>query len=249
MKITVANTTGIFHRTAAARIVAQMCSNPRSVIGLSTGRTTGKIHEAVCRMHDEAAFDVSDITIFGLDEVTGVDREYFGACYKMLLTEVVEPLGISRDNYLMLPTQSDDFAAECRKFTDEIARRGGIDLLILGLGENGHLGFNQPGTPLGSGAKTDRMDERLDARIRRETNTPDDVALGGVTLGIRDIMHARRIIMVANGKNKTAMVKAMLEGPVSPDCPASVLQLHPNCEFIFDKDAAAAINIDQLQKI
>ena len=248
MKITIAANEQQFDTTAARRIVDMMCAKPRAVIGLSTGRTTGNIHRAVCEIHDTLNFDTDNVTIFGLDEVTGVDREYAGACYKMLLTEIVEGLGVKEENFLMLPTRSDDFEADCDHFKAEIEKRGGIDLLILGLGENGHLGFNQPGTPLNSTAWTSKMDERLEERIRRETATPDDVPLGGVTLGIRDIMHACRIILVAKGENKTEIVRQMLCGPVTSDVPASVLQLHPDCEFLLDAKAAALIDVNQLRK-
>ncbi|MDE6225747.1 MAG: 6-phosphogluconolactonase, partial [Muribaculaceae bacterium] len=92
------------------------------------------------------------------------------------------------------------------------------------------------------------MDSRLEERIRRETATPDNVPLGGVTLGIRDIMHARRIILVANGDNKADIVKEMLCGPITTDVPASILQLHPDCEFIFDSKAASKIDVNKLRK-
>lgn len=247
MKITVAKNEKVFDTIAASRIAGTICANPYSVIGLSTGRTTGNIHREVCRMHAEADFDVSQVTFFGLDEVTGVDREYFGACYAMLRDEICGPLGIGEDNFLMLPTISDDFDAACKAFTSELARRGGIDLLMLGLGENGHLGFNQPGSPFGGTAWHTVMDTRLEARIRRETRLGPDAPLGGVTLGIRDIMHARRIVLVAKGDNKREIVKAMLEGPVCSDVPASILQLHPDCEFLLDAAAAADINIKSLR--
>lgn len=247
MKITVTNDESVFDCTAASRIVNQICAKPSSVIGLSTGRTTGNIHRLVCKMHEEADFDVTDVTFFGLDEVTNVDREYSGACYKMLCTEIIESLGVDEDHFLMLPTKSDDFERECREFRSELSRRGGIDLLILGLGENGHLGFNQPGSPLNGTAWVASMDERLEERIRRETGTPAETDLGGVTLGIRDIMHARRIVLVAKGENKREIVKRMLTGEISSECPASVLQLHPDCEFLLDAAAAADINVCTLR--
>lgn len=243
MKITIATDEGAFDRTAASRIVNQICNKPTSVIGLSTGRTTGNIHRLVCRLHSEADFDVTGVTFFGLDEVTNVPREYSGACYTMLRTEIIDDLGIDDDHFLMLPTRSDGFEKECREFCKELNRRGGIDLLILGLGENGHLGFNQPGTPLNGTAAVASMDERLEKRIRQETGTPAGIPLGGVTLGLRDIMHARRIVLVAKGENKRAIVKQMLTGPISSDCPASILQLHPDCEFLLDKLAAADIDV------
>lgn len=248
MRITIANDEKAFDLAAASRIVDQICSKPASVIGLSTGRTTGNIHRLVCKIHTEVDFVVGNVTFFGLDEVTNVPRDYAGACYTMLRKEIIDGLGIDDNHFLMLPTKSDDFGRDCRAFRDELNRRGGIDLLILGLGENGHLGFNQPGSPLNGVASTAYMDERLEKRIRMETTTPDDIPLGGVTLGLRDIMHSRHIVLVAKGSNKREAVKRMLEGPIDRECPASVLQLHPDCEFLLDKAAAADIDVDNLRK-
>lgn len=171
-----------------------------------------------------------------------VPREYAGACYTMLKTEIIDALGIKDENFLMLPTVSDDFGKACRAFQEEIAKRGGIDLLILGLGENGHLGFNQPHSPLGGDAWVTKMNPELEERIRRETHTPPEKELGGVTLGIKNIMQARRIVLVAKGSNKAEAVKQMLEGPVTSDVPASVLQLHPDCEFLLDVASAAKLS-------
>lgn len=230
-----------FDEAAARRIVEQIKTKPDSVIGLSTGRTTGNMHRAVARMWREEHFDVSRTTFFGLDEVTGVKREYSGACYTMLRTELIDALGTDDEHFLMLPTASDDFPTACRHFTDELARRGGIDLLMLGLGENGHLGFNQPGTPFESRAWTTRMNIELEQRIRRETQTPPEKPLGGVTLGLADIREARHIVLVAKGRNKADVVRQMLCGPVTPQLPASMLQRHPRCEFLLDRAAAMLI--------
>lgn len=247
MKITVADTESLFDHAAAWRIVDSICADPSTVIGLSTGRTTYNMHRLVADLYHRLKFDTSQVTFFGLDEVTGVDREYAGACYTMLKTEIIDDLDIPQSNFLMLPTRSHDFEADCAQFTAEIKRRGGIDLLILGLGENGHLGFNQPGSALNCTAGTSLMDSRLEERIRRETNTPAGQHLGGVTLGLRDIMHAHRIVLVAKGTAKAAIVHDMLCGPVSSTVPASVLQLHPNCEFLLDSEAAALIDVDNLK--
>ena len=150
MKITIAKSEKEFDCIAAWRIIGEILNKPESVIGLSTGRTTGNLHRLVGEIYSRYPFDVSSVTFFGLDEVTNVPREYAGACYTMLKTELIDTLGIQEDNFLMLPTVSDDFDKACKLFQQEIESRGGIDLLILGLGENGHLGFNQPGSPLGS---------------------------------------------------------------------------------------------------
>ena len=243
MKITIANTEQEFDCTAAWRVIGQMLEHPASVIGLSTGRTTGNMHRLIAEIHERYPFPVGEITFFGLDEVIGVSRHYSGACYTMLKTELIDALGVDEEHFLMLPTVSDNFEEACRHFRHELNKRGGIDLLILGLGENGHLGFNQPGSPLEGRAWVTSMNVELEERIRKETNTPPEKKLGGATLGIKDIMQARKIVLVAKGKNKANIVKQMLEGPVSNEVPASVLQLHPNCEFLFDDKAAAELSI------
>ena len=171
MKITITKNEKEFDCTAAWRIIGQMLNEPESVIGLSTGRTTGNLHRLVGEIYTKYPFKVDTVTFFGLDEVTNVPREYAGACYTMLKTELMDTLGIKEENFLMLPTISGDFEQSCRDFQQEIANRGGIDLLILGLGENGHLGFNQPESPFGGEAWVTRMNVELEERIRRETGT------------------------------------------------------------------------------
>lgn len=239
MNIIKAKTLNDFYSIAAWKIAAQIIQKPDSVIGLATGRTTGSIHKALAAIFDAHPFDTSRVTFFGMDEITGVDREYFGSCYYMLLHEVVLPLHVPMENYIMPPTRSDDFAREGENFIRAIRDRGPVDLQVLGIGENGHIGFNQPGTPFNSTVFLGRMEETLETRIRRESNTPDDVDLGGLTIGIQDAMHSRRILLVANGSNKTAIIKRAVEGPVTIDCPASILQLHPFCDVVVDPEAAA----------
>ena len=242
MKITIAKSEKEFDCIAAWQIIGEILNKPEAVIGLSTGRTTGNLHRMVGEIYSCYPFNTSAVTFFGLDEVVNVPREYAGACYTMLKTEIIDALGIKDENFLMLPTVSDDFGKACRAFQEEIAKRGGIDLLILGLGENGHLGFNQPHSPLGGDAWVTKMNPELEERIRRETHTPPEKELGGVTLGIKNIMQAHRIVLVAKGSNKAEAVKQMLEGPVTSDVPASVLQLHPDCEFLLDVASAAKLS-------
>jgi glucosamine-6-phosphate deaminase len=179
--------------------------------------------------------------VFPLDEIVGVSPEFPGSCVYMILHEVVFPLGIPVKNFICLPTRSGDFGKACKDFTDALEARGGIDFMELGIGENGHLGFNQPGTPFGQTATVSWMMPELEERLRKESGTPDDVKMGGVTLGIREIMRSRRILLAANGAHKASIIKAALTGPVTEDVPASVLQLHPDCEVVLDPAAAALL--------
>ena len=245
--ITIAKSEAEFDEKASWYIIGQICGKPSSVIGLSTGRTTGNMHRLVVKHYLHQPFNVSRVTFFGIDEVMNVPREYAGACYTMLKTEIIDGLGIDDPHFLMLPTMSENWERDCRRFRQELQRRGGIDLLILGLGENGHLGFNQPGTPFEREAWTSKMSPELEQRIRHETQMSEEAPLGGVTLGIKDIMHARKIVVVAKGGNKADIVRQMLLGPITPDIPASVLQLHPNCEFLLDADAASLITMNNAQ--
>ena len=115
------------------------------------------------------------------------------------------------------------------------------EFTVLGIGENGHLGFNQPGTPFGSTTWISRMDEKLDERIRRESGSAPDADLGGFTVGIKNIMMSRRIVLAANGSGKAEIIFKALRGSVCPEVPASVLQLHPFAETILDPEAAVLL--------
>jgi glucosamine-6-phosphate deaminase len=241
MKITIARSEAEFFQLGARRILDEMRRTPKAVIGLATGRTTTGIHAAAADLYRQAPFDISGIVVFAMDEITNVSREFAGSCYDMILRQIVRPMGIPLDNFIMPPTRSDDFAAEARLFEQRIAERGGVDLQFLGIGENGHLGFNQPGTPFESTCWHSRMDSQLEARIRRESQTPDEVFLGGLTLGIANIMQSRKIVLAANGTHKASIVATALNGPVTPSVPASVLQHHPDCEFILDPAAAEGL--------
>lgn len=241
MRITVAPDEAAFDRMAAWRIIAMMLSKEAPVIGLSTGETTKGMHHCVSDVFRTCPFDVSHVTIFNVDELTNLGRDYPGSCYAMIKNQLIDNLGIPQKNFIMPPTISDDFEAECTAFEAELERRGGVDLQMLGIGKNGHIGINQPGTPFESETRVSPMDEEFEARVRRETGVPADHELGGLTRGIRNIMHTRKIVLVAKGANKAEIVEKALFGPVTTALPASVLQLHPNCEFLLDTGAASRI--------
>jgi glucosamine-6-phosphate deaminase len=238
LHVTIMRDEAAFDRAAAWRIIAGMLAHPRAVIGLSTGQTTKNMHRLVSEIYTLCPFDVSGITLFNVDELTNLPRSYSGCCYTMIKEQIADPLGIREENFIMPPTVSDNFAEESRRFQQALEARGGIDLQILGLGANGHIGINQPGTPFNSETWVSPMDPVFEARVRRETGVAPDYPLGGLTLGIRTIMHARRIVLVAKGAHKADMVERMIRGPVTEDIPASVLQLHPDCEFLLDAEAA-----------
>lgn len=241
LKIKIAKDEHEFDVMAAWEIIGQMLKKPDSVIGLSTGQTTKNMHAIVSDIYRQYPFDTSRVRLFNVDELTNLPRSYAGCCYTMIQEQIAGPLGIPEERFIMPPTLSADFEAECRTFQRRLEEAGGIDLQMLGLGYNGHIGINQPGTPFGSETWVSPMDPVFEARVRRETGVGPDHPLGGLTLGIRTILHARRIVLIAKGAHKAEMVERMLRGPVTEDVPASALQLHPNCTFLLDADAARRV--------
>jgi glucosamine-6-phosphate deaminase len=241
MKITITRDEQEFDRTAAWRIIAQMLEKPGAVIGLSTGQTTIGMHRIVSDIYSQYPFDVSRVTLFNVDELTNLPREYAGSCYTMIYTQLAGPLGIPDENFIMPPTLSGDFEAEARLFEQRLAARGGADLQMLGIGSNGHIGINQPGTPFESETWVSPMDPDFEARVRRETQVPEHIVLGGLTRGIRNIMHTRKLILIAKGAHKAEIIEKAILGPITTDIPASVVQLHPNCEILLDAAAGERI--------
>ena len=146
-----------------------------------------------------------------MDEITNVSRDYFGSCYYMLLHEVIKPLNVPLENYIMPKTTTDDWNAECEWFERILEEKGPVDLQILGIGGNGHIGFNQPGTAFGQTTWVSVMEPWLYERIRTETNSPEGTDLGGITLGIKNVMQSRRIILAANGNAKAEIMEAFLD--------------------------------------
>jgi glucosamine-6-phosphate deaminase len=241
MKITITKNEAEFDRVAAWRIIGQMLAKPNAVIGLSTGQTTIGMHRIVSEIYKQYPFDVSTVTLFNVDELTNLSREYSGSCYSMIYDQLAGPLGIPDANFIMPPTESADFEAEARLFEERLTARGGADLQMLGIGWNGHIGINQPGTPFESETWVSPMDPIFEEKVRRETGVAPDHVLGGLTRGIKNIMQTRKVVLIAKGDHKAAIIEQAILGPVTTDIPASVVQLHPNCEILLDAAAAARI--------
>lgn len=241
MKITITSNEQQFDQTAAWRIIAQIMQKPDAVIGLSTGQTTIGMHRIVTEIHARDPFDVSRVTFFALDEVTNLAREEAVSCFTVIHTQLTGPLGVPEQNFVMPQSKAVDYAAECRLFELRLGERGGTDLQILGIGGNGHIGMNEPGTPFESETWVTALYPAFEAMVRREAKVPDHVVLGGLTRGIKNIMQTRKLILVAKGAHKAEIIEKAILGPVTTDIPASVVQLHPNCEILLDADAGAKI--------
>jgi glucosamine-6-phosphate deaminase len=242
MKIAVLRSAQEVYEAAADRLASQIRLKPDSLIGLATGRTTSGIHRALADLYLRKPFDVARVKLFGVDEITNMPRTCPASCYYLLYNDVLRPLGVPEDNLVMPDPMARDAQAECVRYEEALTQLGEVDLLELGIGENGHLGFNQPSSPFGNGVWHSWMDEKLHERLCLEYGLDAGAQYGGLTLGIRNMMQCKRIMLAATGESKAYILAWALFGPVSEDVPASVLQLHPDYEIIADEAAAQQLH-------
>lgn len=227
----------------AADMVAELIKErPGAVLGLPTGNTPRGMYDELVRRHREEGLDFSQVTTFNLDDYVGLapdDPASFAHYIKIhLLDHVNIPKGQA---HWPDAVRADDEA--CRAYEEAIRRAGGLDLVILGIGANGHIAFNEPGTSFDSRTHIAPLanDTRRIAADGDVFGAIDQVPEHGMTMGIQTIMEARRIVLIASGASKADAVAAAVTGPVTEDVPASVLQRHPHVTFIVDEAAAAKL--------
>lgn len=227
--------------TAAAGIVVDLVrSKPDAVLGLATGSSPLGLY-AELAVQVAGGLDLTAVSAFALDEYVGLPPDDPRSYAHVIRTCVTEPLGLDPDRVRVPPGMGQDMAAACRDYEDAIAAAGGIDLQILGIGRNGHLGFNEPASPFDTRTRIAPLAESTREDNSRFFDRIEDVPRQCITQGLGTIMAARRALLIATGDAKAAAVAGALEGPVSTDCPASILQHHPDAVVIVDDAAAAGL--------
>lgn len=229
-------------RALAADVGRAIAREPALVLGLPTGRTPVPLYRELARLGEAGAIDYSRATTFNLDEFVGVaagdPRSYRAFMQQHLFARV----NVRGTRVHFLNGTAADTAAECERYERAIRRAGGIDLQILGLGQNGHIGFNEPGRALV--ARTHRT--RLTPATRAANRSlfggrPRDVPREALSMGMVTILHARRIVLLATGASKARCVERMIAGPLTTRVPASFLQVHRNVEVWLDRAAAVGL--------
>lgn len=230
-------------RALAGHICQAITNDPGLTLGLPTGRTPIPLYDALTSRFERGGVDFSRASTFNLDEFLGIPasdpRSYRAFMERHLFSRV----NLSRRRIHFLDGTAADPDAECARYEQRIVRAGGLDLLILGLGTNGHIGFNEPGPTLK--AVTHRT--RLTASTRRSNaelfgNRPADVPREALSMGVGTILRARRIILLATGASKAHAVRRLVFGPVTTQLPASLLQLHRSAEVWVDRAAGAELS-------
>ena len=224
---------------AVARVIArQLASQPDSVLGLPTGRTSVPVYRELVRLRP----DFSRAHTFNLDEFVGLSAQHRRSFRAFMDRHLFCRVNIPTGHVNFLDGAAKDLDAECARFEDAIVAAGGIDLLVLGIGANGHIGFNEPGAALF--ARTHRA--RLTAATRRANaglfaGRPAMVPREALSMGMGTILAARAIVLVATGRSKARAIKAMLSGRITPSVPASFLQLHHDVRLMLDRAAASRL--------
>lgn len=221
-----------------ARVIAKLIkSKPNAVIGLATGSTPVSMYEKLIAMN----LDWSGITTFNLDEYIGLPKNHSQTYHTFMWENLFNHINIKAENVHIPDGNAKDIPAFCEAYEKEIEEAGGIDLQVLGIGTDGHIGFNEPTSSLASRTRIKTLTERTVQDNARFFDSAEEVPRHVITMGIGTIMEARENLLLAFGDNKADAIAAAVEGPISSINPASVLQMHPTVKVILDEPAASKL--------
>jgi glucosamine-6-phosphate deaminase len=227
----------------AGEILAALRAKPDLVLGLATGSTPIGVYARLVAAHRQGRADVGHLRTFNLDEYIGLAADHPQSYRTFMRRHLFEALGLPPERTGFPPVEGRDLAAACGAYERAIAAAGGIDLQLLGIGSNGHIGFNEPTSSLASRTRVVTLAARTLADNARFYAPGEEQPQMATTMGIGTILTARRILLQSFGSKKAPAVHAAVEGPISSFWPASALQLHPDVTFYLDGEAAALLSL------
>lgn len=228
-------------RAAATLIAAQLLRKPESVLGLATGSTPLPTYQALIDMYRFGMLDFSHAVSYNLDEYVGLDPLHPCSYHAFMQENLFSQINIRPEHVHIPDGSAADISAAARAYDAAIAAAGGIDLQLLGIGRNGHIGFNEPGDVFRYDCHKVQLSASTIEANQRFFDSEADVPRAAVTLGIGAIMHARQVLLIATGEDKADAVHSAVTGDVSPHCPASILRTHPDAIFLLDAAAARGL--------
>jgi len=221
---------------AAALLCSQIAEKPNSVLGLATGSTPIGVYKLLVQAHERGEVSFGPLTTFNLDEYCGLGKSDPQSYYYYMNENLFGSVDIDSTRAFIPNGKAEDIAAECAAYEEKITAAGGIDLQILGIGNNGHIAFNEPGEFFEKHTHCVDLDEKTIAANARFFTHPEDVPRRAITMGIKTIFAARKILLLANGAGKKDIMQLALHGPITPKVPASILQLHPDLTVIWSAE-------------
>ena len=223
-------------RQAANIISAQVILKPRSVLGLATGSTPIGTYEQLIKWHKKGDLDFSHVSTVNLDEYVGLSPEN-DQSYRYFMNEnLFEHINVKMERTNVPDGLAQDLVAECERYEKLIKTLGGIDIQLLGIGHNGHIGFNEPTDEFVKYTHAVDLKESTIKANARFFKDISEVPTKAITMGIKSIMNAKKILLIANGQDKKEIIEKAIFGPITPEVPASILQLHPDLTVICNID-------------
>ena len=224
---------------AAAKVVARILNRkPNAVLGLATGSTPLGLYQELVRMHKEEGLDFSHVVTFNLDEYVGLPAKHPQSYHYFMHENLFAHVNVDPQNIHIPSGTTDNYLSFCQWYEQRIEECGGIDVQLLGIGSDGHIAFNEPGSSLGSRTRLKTLAKSTIDDNARFFDKSEDVPIYSITMGVGTILEAETLILLASSENKAQAIADAVEGPVSCMCTASALQLHPD-SMVFIDDAAA----------
>lgn len=225
---------------AAEKVITLLQSNPHAKLGLATGSSPIGLYDRLVKAYESKQISFKDVLTFNLDEYVGIPRTHSQSYYSFMYEHLFKHVDID-PAHIHIPDNDVHRIDEIAKEYNRLLKKNPLDLQVLGIGSNGHIGFNEPGTPMGNETFVVTLDERTRKDNSRFFSSLEEVPKYAITMGIKNIMRAKELLLIASGKEKADAVYQMIHGEVTSSLPASILQLHPNCTIILDEPAASKI--------
>lgn len=241
MEIIIKPTVAEAQQETARILRRQIQQKPDSVLGLATGSTPIDVYAALVEMHRGGELDFSRVATFNLDEYVGLPPEHPCSYREFMRLHLFSKVNIDPRNIHFPNGLAKDIPAHCVEYEEAIIRAGGIDLQLLGIGREGHIGFNEPTSSLASRTRIKTLTPQTLKDNAKGFGSPDKVPHHVITMGVGTIMDTRQCLLLATGEAKAEAIERMAEGPITADLPASILQMHPVCKVVIDEAAASRL--------
>ena len=238
MKILIEKDYESMSKVASEIFIKEIKEKPDIILGLATGSTPKGMYKEIIRYHKEEGLDFSKVRTFNLDEYVGLSHDHPSSYGYYMNSQLFNHINIHRENVYIPNGKAENLKECCKNYDKMISKFGGIDLLLLGIGEDGHIAFNEPADSLSVGTSIAKLAESTIEVNSRFFESIDEVPKTAITMGMGSILKSKKIVLLANGINKANVIKRLLsEDKVDPRLPVSFLLLHPNVTVIIDEEA------------
>ncbi len=232
---------------AASIIISQLILKPTSVLGLATGSTPEGLYQQLIKKYNEGLFSFKEASSFNLDEYVGLGPDHINSYRYFMEEHLFKSIDLPKKK-IYIPSGNALSSEECLRYEKAIKDAGGIDIQILGIGRNGHIGFNEPDVDFKSTTHVVDLDEQTISDNARFFESIEEVPKQAISMGIKTIMSSKKILLLASGSGKAEILYATVYGKISPSVPASILQLHNDVTIICDEDAGKLLKNKQMEE-